>query len=159
MTAEASSERREPTPMTYVRVVAASFGTGLRSMAPLAALVRKPDVALPQLATSEPVRILFALASAGEIVADKLPMTPSRLMRGPLSLRIMLGALTGGIVASSEDLPLPIGSLIGAVGAALGSWAGATLRQTLTERTPVPDQLWAVIEDVVAVRLAVVAAA
>lgn len=157
MTTEASNEQQSPTAMTYVRVGAAGVGTGLRSMLPLAVLVRKPNVALPGPLTSDLARTLFMLAATGEIAADKLPMTPSRLMRGPLSFRLMLGALAGSLVARSEGLTLPVGGLIGAAGAGLGSWAGATLRQTLAQHTPAPDQVWAVVEDVAAARLAVVA--
>jgi len=159
MTTEASYKHDAPTVMTYVRVGAGGFAAGLRSVLPLAVLVRKQRAAAPGVLTSGPARTLLALAAAGEIVGDKIPSAPSRLTPAPFGFRILLGALTGGIIASSEGLALPVGVVLGAAGAGLGTWAGTTLRKTLVEQTPVPDQFWAVVEDITAGRLAAVAAA
>lgn len=96
---------------------------------------------------------LTTLAAAGELVGDKLPMTPSRLDRGPLVGRLVLGAGGGFSLAGAFGNSRVLGALLGAAGAAIGAYGGYHLRKLAGERTPVPDAAWAVLEDGVAIGL------
>src|SRR6266403_3626606 len=42
---------------------------------------------------------VFTLAALGELVNDQLPKTPARTTAGPLTARIVMGALTGASLA------------------------------------------------------------
>jgi uncharacterized membrane protein len=60
----------------------------------------------------------------GELVADKLPTTPSRKLPGPFAGRILSGALCGGAIgAGSGSL---VNGAIGAIGAVMGAIGGVT---------------------------------
>jgi uncharacterized membrane protein len=95
-------------------------------------------------------RLLVGLALA-EIVADKLPMTPSRKAAILFAGRILSGALAGaavGIVARRATL----GAMLGMAGAVVGTEGGAAFRSwmaSLFDR----DLPAAVIEDLVALAL------
>jgi uncharacterized membrane protein len=95
-------------------------------------------------------RLLVGLALA-EIVADKLPMTPSRKATAAFTARVLIGALAGtavGVVARRTTL----GALLGVAGAVVGTEGGAAFRSwlaSLFER----DLPAAVIEDLVALAL------
>jgi uncharacterized membrane protein len=144
------------------RSAALGFVTGLRSQMALALLaqaVARADVpgdgTRPFRLLAHPaVRGLLAAASVGELVGDKLPVIPSRLEAGPLAGRLALGAAAGALAGRSAGTGGVTGAALGAVGAAAGSSAGYHLRALLTRRTPVPDAVWAVAEDVAAYRLA-----
>ncbi len=95
---------------------------------------------------------LFAVA-AGELVGDKLPMTPSRLAPGPFVARLVSGGWCGGELAARADGARFIGIALGAAGAAAGSWLGYTVRAFLGERGLPPFAL-AVVEDAIAIAAA-----
>ena len=97
----------------------------------------------------------FGLAAAGELVGDKLPRTPSRLAPGPLAGRIAFGAAVGAAVAREADWSTGPAAGLGAAGAALGAFAGYHLRANAGRATGLPDPVWAVVEDVLAVTLGV----
>src|SRR3954464_4614468 len=83
---------------------------GIRSMVPLAAL----GLTLPRR------RLLgapLALASAVELVYDKLPQASERTEAGPLAARIGAGAIAGGVAARVAGRSLPLGAATGAVAA------------------------------------------
>lgn len=89
-----------------------------------------------------------AVVTAGELVADKLPSTPSRLDPGPLGGRILAGA--GGAYAVARALgndPVPA-AVIGGLSAVAGSYAGHAYRGWAS--TTVPPLAAAVAEDAVA---------
>jgi uncharacterized membrane protein len=92
---------------------------------------------------------LFFVA-AGELVGDKLPMTPSRLSAGPLVARLVSGGWCGGELAARADGARLIGIALGAAGAAAGAWLGYTIRAYLGERGLPPFAL-AVVEDAIAI--------
>ncbi len=92
---------------------------------------------------------LFAVA-AGELVGDKLPMTPSRLAPGPFLARLVSGGWCGGELAARADGARFIGIALGAAGAAAGAWLGYTVRAFLGERGLPPFAL-AVVEDAIAI--------
>jgi uncharacterized membrane protein len=136
---------------------------GLRSQLPAAALAARglapASGPLSPLRTTAGRRSAY-LAALGEMAADKLPSTPSRIERGPLVGRVVSGGIAGAVLAASTGsrragLVLP--AVAGAAGAALGSWGGFTARRALVSRAGLPDPAVAVAEDLVAVGLAAVA--
>jgi uncharacterized membrane protein len=136
---------------------------GLRSQLPTAALAARdlePESGPLAFLGSGGGRRASYLAAAGEIVADKLPVTPSRMERGQLIGRVISGGIAGAVLASARGvrgarLVLPVATA--AAGAYLGSWGGYTARKAVGTATGLPDPVVAVGEDLVAVGLAAVA--
>jgi uncharacterized membrane protein len=92
---------------------------------------------------------LFFVA-AGELVGDKLPMTPSRLSPGPFVARLVSGGWCGGELAVRADGARAIGIALGVAGAAAGAWLGYTIRASLGKRGLPPFAL-AMVEDAIAI--------
>ena len=69
-------------------------------------------------------RYLLVAFMLGELVADKLPSTPSRTRPGPLVARIVTGALGGSAIAAGTGGSALIGALLGALGGAAGAFGG-----------------------------------
>jgi uncharacterized membrane protein len=137
--------------------------TGLRSQLGLAALAwSEPasgrDTRALRLLRSTPGRGLTSVGAAAELVADKLPSTPSRLDQQNLAVRLLAGAGVGALAANSTDRrTVGVASALGLAGAAAGTYAGAYYRKLLPARTHTPDLPWAVGEDAVAAALAATA--
>ena len=93
--------------------------------------------------------LLFKIAALGELVADKLPNTPNRILAGPLGGRVAAGALAGIGLAMVADASPFAGAVVGGAAAAAGSYAGYALRRWLGQRLPVPDLLLGLAEDIV----------
>ena len=91
-------------------------------------------------------RVLMGLALA-EIVADKLPMTPSRKAAAAYTARIVSGALAGAVVGASARRTT-LGTLLGVAGAVVGTEGGAAFRSWLSSLFE-HDLPAAVIEDMV----------
>jgi uncharacterized membrane protein len=108
---------------------------------------------LPEILTSPKVTALLLASAAGELVVDKLPVTPSRLMPGSLIVRAGIGGLAGALLFRGSGLQPIRGSLVGAAGALAGSYAGYNVRAGLGAATGLPDPLFAVLEDVTAVAI------
>jgi uncharacterized membrane protein len=98
---------------------------------------------------------IFTLAALGEFVNDQLPKTPARTTIGPLTARIVMGALTGACLAVAGGASLIVGALLGAIGAVIGTFAGYQARVGLVRSLGVPDYAIAIPEDLVAIGLAV----
>ncbi len=98
---------------------------------------------------------IFTLAALGEFVNDQLPKTPARTTAGPLTARIVMGALTGGCLASAGGASLMLGALLGAIGGMIGAFAGYKARVGLVKSLGVPDFAIAIPEDLVAIGLGV----
>jgi uncharacterized membrane protein len=149
-----------PSPAALLRPLLLGVVTGSRSQLGLAVLAwsppRRDDPAPLRLLRTRAGRAGNALAVAGELVADKLPQTPSRLRPPVLGGRLAVGALVGALAAERRDLTATgLSAAAGVLGAAAGSWAGARARTTLPERTGTPDLPWALTGDAAAVGLAV----
>jgi uncharacterized membrane protein len=93
------------------------------------------------------------LAAAGELVADKLPVMPSRLRPGGLIARFVSGAFCGAAVAERNAGTRPLGFVLGALAAGGAAWLGAGWRRFVAERGW-PDFPAAIAEDAVAYSLA-----
>jgi uncharacterized membrane protein len=95
-------------------------------------------------------RIFKALVAmeVGELVGDKLPVTPSRTSLLPLLGRAASGALVGAAVFVSEGRHATIGAALGSTAAIAGGFAGERLRALTVEKTGLPDPVVAFAEDV-----------
>jgi uncharacterized membrane protein len=139
-----------------VLALSAAIGAlaGLRTFTPPAVLSRKyrsrspRNDALTLMAVSKVASSLTKMA-AGELLADKLPFTPSRLTAGPLAARIASGAVCGAAISTYAGESLKDGAVLGALGAVAGSLAGYHLRKRLRE--DFPDLAIAVAEDLIAI--------
>jgi uncharacterized membrane protein len=89
----------------------------------------------------------------GEMVNDKLPKTPSRLIPPQFITRVVTGTLCGVALGISTG-HLLIGLIAGAVGSVAGTVGGAKAR-AFGAKLLGRDLPAALIEDVVAVALAV----
>jgi len=131
---------------------------GLRSMTAPAfvawgsrlARLRLEGTTLAWLGSGAAAWVLLALA-LGELVADKLPRTPSRTRPGPFAARIVSGALSGGGLAAGAGGPLVGGALLGAVGAIAGTLGGYRARTRLGPALGLPDSVVALVEDLLAI--------
>ncbi len=103
-----------------------------------------------------PAAALSSLAVGGELLADKLPTTPSRLSAAGLPVRLASGLVGGAALARREHARAVLPALAGVTGAVAGSYAGAAWRAWAGQR--VPDVEAALVEDVVAAALTLAAA-
>jgi uncharacterized membrane protein len=146
------------------------FMTGLRSATPPAGVAGaqkwgwlQPEGVFAKSGT-DAARALLTLGAAGELVADKLPFTPSRLQTPSLIVRAKLGAAAAMVAGSDRrnGTPWMRSALLGGVGAVLGSYAGYHFRVGLTSKlvqqpeergsSPVPAQIGvALVEDALTV--------
>jgi uncharacterized membrane protein len=126
--------------------------SGLRSQLGLAAVVVRSDCSPPSVVRRSWTRRLFAAGAALELVADKLPMTPSRLEARGLAPRLALGALAAGLSAHTRQAGWFPAAVIGASSAAVAAKVGHDARARLARHAP--DPAVAVVEDVVALTLA-----
>lgn len=138
--------------------------TGLRTMTPMAVMCWFAYVGhLPventwaawtgKLVTA----IVFTVLAVGELIGDKLPQTPNRTAPGPLAARVVFGGLVGAVVATGLNGPALEGVILGVIGALIGAFGGYQMRKLLVESTGGRDWPVAVMEDVLAVGLAVLA--
>jgi uncharacterized membrane protein len=127
---------------------AALLGTaaGLRSATPFGALALRGRLGGGR------ARTAALLAAGGELVADKLPMTPSRTSPPAFAGRLASGAAAGRLVGGTAA-----GAAVGSATAAAGAFAGERMRAAIGHRTGWPDPLVALAEDALAVGLALVA--
>jgi uncharacterized membrane protein len=114
-----------------------------------------PPTQLPALLGHRAVRTIAVIAALGELVVDKLPSTPARTQARGLVPRIGLGGLSAGLLARSAETPTAVCAAVGAGAAAGAAFAGMAARRALAQR--LPPLAAALVEDLVAVMLAVVA--
>jgi uncharacterized membrane protein len=143
--------------MSTPRALGLGAISGLRSMAGPALLSRaatKGSVPLEGTALaflgSPGVSKALLLAELGELVGDKLPMTPSRTSLPPLLGRAAAGALVGAALLASDGGRLANGAVIGSSAAIAAAFAGERLRLLAGEKTGLPDPVVALAEDAVA---------
>jgi uncharacterized membrane protein len=126
--------------------------SGLRSQLGLAALVVRSDASLPPMLRQPWTRRIVAAAAAGELLADKLPSTPSRLEPPGIAGRLALGALAAGLFARTRQAPWLAAAAIGASTAVVAAKFGHDARARLAHHAP--DPAVAVLEDGLALALA-----
>ena len=96
---------------------------------------------------------ITSLLAVGEIINDKLPKTPSRLVPPQFAGRVVMGALTGSAIGLSQQ-HLFIGALSGIVGSVVGTLGGAKAR-AFAAKLFGRDLPAALLEDAIAIALAV----
>ncbi len=143
---------------SYTPALAVGIGAvaGLRALAAPAVLAWAAKRRWIRLGNSPFARIISAKASkritdlaVSELIADKLPFTPSRLKAGPLASRIVSGAICGATIYGVVKRPLAEGAVLGGVGALAGAFAGYHMRKRLSRG--MPDLGAAVLEDAFAI--------
>jgi len=100
---------------------------------------------------SVPAVAIFTLLAVIELVADKLPQTPSRTSPPALIARIVMGGLAGACVSASGPQGIFLGVLLGAIGGVVGCFAGYQARTRLVKALHTRDIYVALVEDLVAV--------
>ena len=97
--------------------------------------------------------IILTVLAIGELITDKLPMTPSRKVPMQFCARILSGSLVGATIGAANQMLLA-GLFAGAIGAVAGTLGGAAFRGKLAAALG-KDLPAALIEDVIAILLAV----
>jgi uncharacterized membrane protein len=95
--------------------------------------------------------IIFSVLAFAELVADKLPSTPSRTGARGLSARFVLGGFAGAILATAGGESWMIGAVLGGIGGIAGAFAGYQVRTRLVKALKCPDFVIAILEDAVAI--------
>ena len=94
---------------------------------------------------------ITTLLAIGELVTDKLPKTPSRLVPPQFGARVSMGALTGAAIGASHG-NLLMGFLSGIAGSILGTLGGSKARAAAAKLFG-RDLPAAFLEDIVAIAL------
>jgi uncharacterized membrane protein len=94
---------------------------------------------------------VFTVLALGELVADKLPSSPSRTGSPGLIGRGVLGGLSGACVAVAGAQSVALGAVLGAAGGIAGAFAGYEVRARLVRALKVPDFVIAFLEDAIAI--------
>ena len=143
---------------SYTPALAVGIGVvaGLRALAAPAVLACAAKRRWIRLGNSPFATIISAQASrtitdlaVSELIADKLPFTPSRLEAGPLASRIVSGAVCGATIYGAVERRLTEGAVLGGVGAIAGAFAGYYTRKRLSR--DMSDLGVAVLEDALAI--------
>ena len=143
---------------SYSPVLAVGIGAvaGLRTFAAPAVLAWAAKRRWIRMGNSPFATILSAKASktitnfaVSELIADKLPFTPSRLKPGPLASRIVSGAVCGATIYGVVKEHIEQGAVLGGLGALAGAFVGYHMRKKLSR--DLPDLGVAVLEDALAI--------
>ena len=135
-------------------VAVLGFLSGLRSLTPLALVcwianwgwIPLVGSRLAFLGTTTGA-IIVSILALGELMADKLPQTPSRTDAAPLIARMITGGLCGAAVCLAAGQTWLLGVFCGVVGSVVGAFAGYHARRLLVQRFRVPDLMVALAED------------
>jgi uncharacterized membrane protein len=151
------------TDSSYVLILAAGIGfvAGLRSLTAPAAVSWAAHLGwldlqgspLAFMGSTAAVAI-FSILALAELAADKLPTTPNRTTPGPLMARIVMGGLAGACISVSAGRLLVVGMVLGGMGGVIGAFAGYEARKRLASGPKVKDIIIAVLEDLLALGLA-----
>ena len=150
--------RKEPRDMVFVLAFAIGIIAGLRSLTAPAVVcwaaslrwINLQDTWAAFLAYSVALYIATALAVL-ELIADKLPKTPSRKTPGPFAFRILTGGLSGAALCTAAHQSAIAGAVLGALGAIAGTLGGYASRTGTVKALKSPDLPIALLEDAVAV--------
>jgi uncharacterized membrane protein len=125
-------------PMTAPAVIAWALKRGW---------IRPGDSPLATIISSAAAKRIAKLAIS-ELIADKLPFTPSRLNAVPLASRVVSGTICGATIHGTVKRPLAEGAVLGGLGALAGAVGGYHLRERL--KRDMPDFAGALLEDALA---------
>jgi uncharacterized membrane protein len=100
---------------------------------------------------SVPSVVIFTVLAVVELVADKLPKTPSRTSPPGLIARIITGGVTGACVAAGGGQGAVLGAILGIAGGVVGCFGGYQARTRLVKALGTQDIYVALVEDLVAV--------
>src|SRR5262249_56773708 len=100
---------------------------------------------------SIPAVAIFTLLAVVELVADKLPNTPSRTAPPGLIARIIMGGLTGACVAAGGGEGALLGARFGIIGGIMGCFGGFHARTRLAKAVGTPGIYVAPLEGLVAI--------
>jgi len=139
----------------YFQAACAGIASGIRSMAGPALtshyLKRSSEASaqssLGWLGTPR-ASVVTKFLAAGEIVGDKLPMTPDRIAPGPLLGRILSGGLCGAALCMAGGKRPEAGALIGAAAAVAGAFGFYHVRRSAGRISKIPDPFLGAAEDV-----------
>jgi uncharacterized membrane protein len=92
---------------------------------------------------------IISVLATGELIADKLPNTPSRKSPPGFIARVVTGALCGAALGASGSWV--IGLVAGVAGAIVGTFGGYEFRARLVKATGGKDLPIALLEDVIAI--------
>jgi uncharacterized membrane protein len=136
------AEGREPVPAgspgTLLRAAALGAATGARSTAGVTAIAltsgRDDQGAVASRLGGRVGTVVSGLAAAGELVADKLPATPSRLAPQGLLPRAVLGATSAAAMARRDQYDTTLPALVGLASAGAAALLGVRLRAAAARR-------------------------
>ena len=134
---------------------------GLRALTPLAAVSWAARLGWLDLHGSwlsffgfAAVPYIFTVLAVAELIADKLPKTPSRKAAPSFIVRIVSGGLCGAALGMAGDAL--IGGLVaGVLGAVAGTFGGYELRTRLVKVIGGNDLPIALLEDAIAIIAAI----
>lgn len=99
---------------------------------------------------------LLLVCAAGEVVVDKLPITPPRTEARGLAFRVALGTACGMFATRGKGKPTLGGAGMAGVSAILGSYGLLRARRAIVDHG-VPDPLVGALEDAVILAASIVA--
>lgn len=138
----------------FVRGAMLGAASGILSQSGMVAVLKHtPESELPLMLGSRWVQRSMAVSALGEVLSNAFVSSlPPRTDRAPLTGRIVLGALAGGLATRSSVSSGLIGTMTGGVVAPIAAWVSTTSRAKLSRRFP--DILIATGETVIAFGLA-----
>ena len=141
---------------TLLRSAALGAATGARSSAGIAALAftsRPTDEGrIASVLGSRRGRLVAAVLAAGELITDKLPVTPGRTGPPGLAPRVAFGATAAAGLARREGDQYALPALVGVGTAVAAAFLGQRLRGVVADRFG-SDLPGAVFEDAAAALL------
>jgi uncharacterized membrane protein len=143
--------------MTLLLAFLIGFFAGLRSLTAPAATAWATHLGWLKLERplsligSVPSVAIFTLLAVVELVADKLPQTPSRTSPPGLIARIVMGGLAGACVSAAGGQGIFLGVVLGASGGVAGCFAGYQARTRIVQALGTRDIYVALLEDLVAI--------
>ena len=93
---------------------------------------------------------IISVLAIGELIADKLPKTPSRKAPPGFIARIVTGGLSGAALGASGGSWI-VGLIAGVIGAIAGTFGGYGFRTRLVKATGGKDLPIALLEDLIAI--------
>jgi uncharacterized membrane protein len=144
--------------LLFATALTIGFFSGLRAFTPLALVswlavwgwLPLAGSHLAFLGTTAGAVIVLLLA-LGELIGDKLPITPARIQPGPLLARLLTGAMCGAAVCLAGGKSAVPGAICGALGGIIGAYAGYHARRAIVRGVAVRDFFVAFAEDLVAI--------